>query len=107
LLLATPFVSGRDERRYAADMLAQVLGGGTSSRLWQKVREERGLAYSVGASSIMFADCGLFMVSAATSPEQTHDVVDIAVEEMRDVVSNGVTADELELAKQQTRHPSC
>jgi len=103
LLLATPFVSGRDERRYAADMLAQVLGGGTSSRLWQKVREERGLAYSVGASSIMFADCGLFMVSAATSPDQTHDVVDIAVEEMRDVVSNGVTADELELAKQQTR----
>ena len=103
LLLATPLVSGRDERRYAADMLAQILGGGTSSRLWQKVREERGLAYSVGASSIMFADCGLFMVSAATSPEQTHDVVDIAVNEMRDVVANGVTADELELAKQQTR----
>lgn len=103
LILATPFVSGYDMKRYAADLLAQVLGGGTSSRLWQKVREERGLAYSVGASSIMFRDCGIFMVSAATSPEQTLDVVDIAIAEMRDVVANGVTEDELELAKEQAR----
>ena len=103
LLFATPFISGRDKRRYAADLLSQVMGGGTSSRLWQKIREQRGLAYSVGASSIMFADCGMYMVSAATSPGQTFDVVDITVGEMRDVVSNGVTADELELAKQQTR----
>ena len=103
LILATPFVSGQDEKRYAADLLAQVLGGGTSSRLWQKVREERGLAYSVGASSIMFRDCGIFMVSAATSPEQTMDVVDIAIAEMRDVVANGVTKNELELAKEQAR----
>ena len=102
-ILATPFVSGRDKRRYAADLLAQVVGGGTSSRLWQKVREERGLAYSVGASTIMFNDCGMFMVSAATSPRQTLEVVDIAIGELRDISSNGVTADELELAKQQTR----
>jgi predicted Zn-dependent peptidase len=103
LLLATPFVSGRDPRRYAADLLANIIGGGTSSRLWQKVREERGLAYSVGSSAIMFNDCGMFMVSAGTSPQQTLDVVDITVDEIRDVVTNGVTADELELAKQQTR----
>src|SRR5687768_8075806 len=103
MLLATPFASGRDKTRYAADLLANILGGGTSSRLWQKIREERGLAYSVGASSIMFADCGMFMVSAATSPEQTLDVVDITIAELRDVVTNGVTPDELELAKQQTR----
>ena len=103
LILATPLVSGRDKRRYAADLLTQVVGGGTSSRLWQKIREERGLAYSVGASSIMFNDCGIFTVSAATSPQQTHDVVDITVTEMRDVAANGVTNAELELAKQQTR----
>jgi predicted Zn-dependent peptidase len=103
MLLATPFVSGRDKRRYEADLLAQIVGGGTSSRLWQKIREERGLAYSVGASSIMFNDCGMFMVSAGTSPGQTLDVVDIAIGELRDVVTKGVTADELELAKQQTR----
>ena len=103
LLLATPYVSGRDPQRYAADLLAQVLGGGTSSRLWQKVREERGLAYSVGASSIMFADCGMFIVSAATSPGQTLDVVDISVDEMRNFVTDGVTPEELQLAKEQTR----
>jgi predicted Zn-dependent peptidase len=103
MLIATPFVSGRDKRRYAADLLANIIGGGTSSRLWQKIREERGLAYSVGASAIMFNDCGMFMVSAGTSPGQTLDVVDITVAELRDVVTNGITPDELELAKQQTR----
>ncbi len=103
LIIATPLVSGRDKRRYEADLLSQILGGGTSSRLWQKIREERGLAYSVGASSLMFNDCGMFMVSAATSPKQTLEVVDITIAEMRDVVANGVTSDELELAKQQTR----
>jgi predicted Zn-dependent peptidase len=103
MILATPFVSGRDRRRYAADLLSDIIGGGTSSRLWQKVREERGLAYSVGASTIMFNDCGMFMVSAATSPEQTSEVVDIAIAELRDIMTTGVRADELELAKQQTR----
>jgi len=103
LIIATPFVSGRDKRRYEADLLASILGGGTSSRLWQKIREERGLAYSVGASTIMWDDCGLFTVSAATSPQQTTDVLDITMEEIREVVRNGVTNDELELAKQQTR----
>jgi predicted Zn-dependent peptidase len=103
LIIATPLVSGRDKRRYEADLLSQILGGGTSSRLWQKIREERGLAYSVGASSLMFNDCGMFMVSAATSPKQTLEVVDITIAEMRDLVANGVISDELELAKQQTR----
>jgi predicted Zn-dependent peptidase len=103
VLIATPFVSGRDGKRYAADLLAQVLGGGTSSRLWQKIREERGLAYSVGASAIMFADCGMFMMSAATSPRQTSEVVDITIGELRDIVMNGVNAEELQLAKDQTR----
>ncbi len=103
ILIATPFVSGRDKRRYEADLLGDILGGGMSSRLWQKIREERGLAYSVGSSAIMFNDCGMFMVSAATSPDQTLEVVDITIEEMRSVAKSGVTADELELAKQQTR----
>jgi len=103
LLLATPFVDGRAKERYAADLLAQIVGGGTSSRLWQKIREERGLAYSVGSSSIMFEDCGMFMVSAGTSPTQTLDVIDITIAEMREIAANGVTAEELDLAKQQTR----
>ncbi|PYT01326.1 MAG: peptidase M16 [Acidobacteria bacterium] len=103
LLLATPFVPGRAKERYAADLLAQIIGGGTSTRLWQKIREERGLAYSVGSSSIMFEDCGMFIVSAATSPAHTLEVIDITIAEMRDIATKGVTAEELDLAKQQTR----
>jgi len=102
LIIATPLVSATDERRYAADLLANIIGGGTSSRLWQKIREERGLAYSVGASAIAYQDCGLFSIFAGTSPEQVEEVVDLSVAEMRDVVKNGVTMDELGLAKQQT-----
>lgn len=103
LIIATPFVSATDDRRYAADLLANIIGGGTSSRLWQKIREERGLAYSVGAGAVMFQDCGYFSVFAGTSPEQTGEVVNITVAEMRYIVRNGVSVDELELAKQQSR----
>lgn len=102
LIIAAPLVAATDERRYAADLLANIIGGGTSSRLWQKVREQRGLAYSVGASAVMYQDCGLFSIFAGTSPEQVEEVVDLSVVEMRDVVQNGVTTDELDLAKQQT-----
>ena len=102
LMLATPFVAIKDQKRYAADLLANVIGGGTSSRLWQKVREEKGLAYSVGATAVMFNDCGFFSIFAGTSPEQTGEVVDLSVAELRTIVENGVTPDELELAKQQT-----
>lgn len=103
LLIATPTVSARDPRRYAADLLANVLGGGTSSRLWQKVREERGLAYSVGASTGMFNDCGFLAVSAATSPEQVGEVTDIVIDEMGSLVRNGISEAELDLMKHQAR----
>ncbi|MFM9904103.1 MAG: M16 family metallopeptidase [Pyrinomonadaceae bacterium] len=103
LVIATPLVSATDKRRYAADLLANIIGGGTSSRLWQKVREQRGLAYSVGASSISYQDCGLFSIFAGTSPEQVEEVVDLSIAEMRAIVRDGVTSDELKLAKQQSQ----
>ena len=102
LIIAAPFVDARSERRYAADILANALGGGTSSRLWQKVREEKGLAYSVGASAAMYQDCGVFQIYAGTSPRQTEEVLDISIEELRRVVKNGITPEELELIKEQT-----
>ena len=102
LIISAPLVAATDPRRYAVDLLANIIGGGTSSRLWQKIREERGLAYSVGASAIMYNDCGMFSIFAGTSPEQTLEVVDLSIAEMRDVAANGVTADELSLAKQQS-----
>ena len=103
LVIATPFISATDDRRYAADLLANIIGGGTSSRLWQKVREERGLAYNVGASASMYQDCGVFSIFAGSSPEQTREIIDLSIAEMRSVVADGVTEDELDLAKQQSR----
>jgi predicted Zn-dependent peptidase len=103
VILATPLVSARDPRRYAADLLVNILGGGTSSRLWQKVREERGLAYSVGASSAMYLDTGFMMVSAATSPEQAGELLDIVVEELGTVAHGALVREELDLMKDQTR----
>ena len=101
LIIATPFAGAMDDRRYAADLLGSIIGGGTSSRLWQKVREERGLAYSVGAGAVMYQDVGVFSISAATSPEQTREVVELSVSELGNIVANGVTRAELDLAKQQ------
>ena len=102
LIIAAPFVDAKSESRYAADILSNALGGGTSSRLWQKIREEKGLAYSVGTSAAMYQDCGVFSIYAGTSPKQTRQVLDIAVAELREVVKNGITNEELELVKEQS-----
>jgi predicted Zn-dependent peptidase len=103
LVIGLPFVNARSEKRYAADLLTNIIGGGTSSRLWQKIREDRGLAYNVGASDVMYETIGIFTIFAGTSPKQVNEVVDIAIDEMRDLLANGVSEEELELAKHQAR----
>ncbi|HKV34035.1 MAG TPA: pitrilysin family protein [Pyrinomonadaceae bacterium] len=101
LVLATPWPSALNEDRYAASLLASVIGGGTSSRLWQKIREERGLAYSVGAAGSAFSDVGVFNIYAGTSPEQLDEVLELSLKELREVVRNSVTDEELRIAKDQ------
>jgi predicted Zn-dependent peptidase len=101
LVLATPWPSAMNEDRYAASLLASVIGGGTSSRLWQKIREERGLAYSVGAAGSAFSDIGVFNIYAGTSPEQLDEVLELSLEELREVVRNSVTEEELRIVKDQ------
>lgn len=101
LIIATPFPSARHEDRYASSLLSSVIGGGTSSRLWQRVREERGLAYSVGAAGSHFTDAGIFQIYAGTSPEQLDEVLDISLEEMRRALREAVSEDELQLVKDQ------
>lgn len=101
LVLATPWPSALNEDRYAASLLASIIGGGTSSRLWQKIREERGLAYSVGAAGSAFSDIGVFNVYAGTSPEQLDEVLELSLKELREVVRDSVTDEELRIAKDQ------
>ena len=101
LIVAAPFPSARHEDRYAASLLSSVVGGGTSSRLWQRVREERGLAYSVGAVGSHYTDAGMFQIYAGTSPEQLDEVLDISLEELRRTLRETVGEDELRLVKDQ------
>ncbi|HKG80055.1 MAG TPA: pitrilysin family protein [Pyrinomonadaceae bacterium] len=101
LVLATPWPHALSPDRYAASLLASVIGGGTSSRLWQKIREERGLAYSVGAGGSAFSDVGVFNVYAGTSPEYLDQVLDVSLAELREVVRHNVSDEELRIAKDQ------
>jgi predicted Zn-dependent peptidase len=101
LIIAAPWPSAKSSDRYAASMLATIIGGGTSSRLWQAIREERGLAYSIGAGGNTFSDVGMFTIYAGTSPAQMDEVFDLALDELRRIVRTPVAEDELELAKQQ------
>ena len=102
LIIAVPWISAADERRYAASLLIGILGDGNSSRLWQTIREKRGLAYSVGATATSFEDCGIFSIYAATSPEKVSEVIDLSIAEMRKMKREGVSIEELNLAKEQT-----
>jgi predicted Zn-dependent peptidase len=101
LVIAAPWPDARSNDRYAASLLASVVGGGTSSRLWQTIREERGLAYSVGAGGNTFSDVGVFTIYAGTSPEHVDEVFDLSLEEMRRIVNETVPEEELQLAKDQ------
>ncbi|MBA2733986.1 MAG: insulinase family protein [Acidobacteria bacterium] len=102
LIIASPWPSATSEDRFAASLLANVLGGGTSSRLWQAIREERGLAYSVGAGASAFSDIGVFTIYAGTSPKQLDEVVDLSLIELRRIVRESVAEEELQLVKDQT-----
>jgi predicted Zn-dependent peptidase len=102
LLIAAPWTDARHEDRFTASLLANIIGGTTSSRLWQSIREERGLAYAVGAGASSYTDAGIFHIYAGTSPEQLDEVVDLALAELRRTVRESVTEDELRLAKDQT-----
>lgn len=102
LIVSTAWPSARDADRYKASLLASVIGGGTSSRLWQSVREQRGLAYSVGAAPSSYLDVGVFQIYAGTSPSQLDDVLDLSLAELRRAVNEPVSEEELQLVKDQS-----
>lgn len=88
-----------DERRWALDILNHVLGGGMSSRLFRSIREERGLTYSVYSFKTAYADAGAWGVYAGTTPDQADTVFELIHAELDEVVSSGITTDELERAR--------
>ena len=92
-------VSRFDERRWALAVLNQVLGGGLSSRLFQKVREQRGLAYSVWSERAAYQDAGSLAVVVGTAPDHVDEVLRIVNEELELLATEGVTDRELAVAK--------
>jgi predicted Zn-dependent peptidase len=98
VVLGMPGVSRTDERRWALNVLSAALGGGMSSRLFQEIREKRGLAYSVYSYSSGFADCGLFGIYAGCRPGQVSDVLKICRDQLARVASDGFGESELRRA---------
>ncbi|NRG19789.1 insulinase family protein [Rhizobiales bacterium] len=92
----------RADDYYAAQVLASIMGGGMSSRLFQEIREERGLCYAVYAFHWAFRDTGLFAIHAATGEEDIEELVPVLVDELYRAKSD-ITAEELDRSKAQIR----
>ena len=92
-------VSREDDRRFTMGILSAALGGGMSSRLFQEIREKRGLAYSVYSYAQQFAGSGLLGFYAGCHPSKAIEVVEIIREVLHDVSENGMTAEEIARAK--------
>jgi predicted Zn-dependent peptidase len=103
LCMGTPGVSIYAESRYALAILNSILGGGMSSRLFQEVREKRGLVYSIGSYEALYRPGGMFAVSAGMSPKHLPTVLDLVHEELAKVRAGDIQEQELAGSKAQLR----
>ncbi|MBU3646039.1 MAG: insulinase family protein [Candidatus Nanopelagicaceae bacterium] len=99
IFLGMPGVDRNDERRFAMGVLSAALGGGMSSRLFQEIREKRGLAYSVYSYAQQFAGSGFLGFYAGCNPSKATEVVTIMRDVLHDVANNGLTHEELSRAQ--------
>lgn len=95
IVLGMPGVNRDDKRRFAMGVLSAALGGGMSSRLFQEIREKRGLAYSVYSYAQQFAGSGFLALYAGSTPSKAVEVIKIMRGVLEDVASNGLTSEEL------------
>ncbi len=91
--------NARHTNRRDASVLNTALGGEMYSRLFQQIRESRGLAYSIESNNFMNIPCGTLMITGIINPKNWDTVLDIILNEIQDISKNGLTTDELELAK--------
>ncbi len=99
IVFGNPGLVSADERRYAMSILNTVLGGGMSSRLFQEIREKRGLAYSVYSFNQGYSDGAVFGLYAGCSPVKAKEVTRLMLIELEKVANEGISLAELELAK--------
>jgi predicted Zn-dependent peptidase len=103
LILGGKGISQRDDDKYRITVLDSILGGSMSSRLFQEIREKRGLVYSVCSFQNSYYDVGLFGIFAGTSVENLDEVIETSFSIVRDVRENGVDEKELIRAKEQIK----
>lgn len=103
ICISFPGCSNKDARLYAMILLNNAMGGGMSSRLFQEIREKRGLAYSVYSYHMGYADSGLFTVYAGTAPKQTKEVLRLTIEQLEELAVKGLGDDELHRGKEQLK----
>lgn len=96
-------VSVTDPRRYAFSLLNTILGGNMSSRLFQEVREKRGLAYAIYSFMTSYVDSGMFGIYTAVADQQVREVVSVVLEELERIKNTPVSTDELRDAKEYTK----
>jgi predicted Zn-dependent peptidase len=100
LCLGAPAVSRKSDRVFAVDVLNAILGGSSSSRLFQGIREERGLAYAVGSSLSVYADAGILEIYACTGKEHVREVLALAGDIVDSLQGGGISDDEVAFAKE-------
>ncbi|MDH6180673.1 putative Zn-dependent peptidase [Microbacteriaceae bacterium SG_E_30_P1] len=98
LILGFPGIAASDERRTALAVVNSILGGGMSSRLFQEIRERRGLAYSVYSFAASYSDAGVMGMAAGCSPARAGDVAELMLSELDRLVADGVSDDEISRA---------
>lgn len=103
IVLGTNGLSRTDADRFAFGIVNVALGAGMSSRLFQEIREQRGLAYSVFSDHTMYADAGTFSAYAGTSPARAQEVIDLIRREIGSVAGGGLGREEFERARGQMR----
>ena len=103
IVLGTQGISRFDDRRFTAGVLSAALGGGMSSRLFQRIREERGLAYSIYTFSNSYTDTGQFGIYAGCQPGKADEVISLITGELAAVAEAGLTEAEVQRGKGQMR----
>jgi predicted Zn-dependent peptidase len=98
--LGAPGLSRSDDRRFAASVLDAILGGSASSRLFQEIREKRGMAYSVYSFAAQYTDTGVIGVYVGTREENLAACVEIAIEQIGEIAAGRLRKGELERAKE-------
>jgi len=103
LIVGVPGFGQNDDDMSALHIINNILGGGLSSRLFQEIREQRGLAYSVYSYHSSYVDTGLFAIYAGTNPAKTEEVIKCILNEMNTLKSRGITDEELRKTKAQLK----